>query len=75
MYMKFDIKYKDLKPMQVRDNYLRGKTWGKCWHCGAPTQFIEINYEAHLCSEECEQAKDEEINEACKRFSRDKRFD
>ena len=66
--MKYDIKYGDLKPLEVRDNILCSRTLGKCWNCGALTRFIEINYEAYLCSEECEWAKDEEVNKACNNF-------
>jgi len=28
-----------------------------CWHCGDETEWIDISFEAHLCSEECERAK------------------
>lgn len=64
--MKYNIKYADLKPLEVRDNILRGRVAKPCWHCGELTEFIEINYEAPLCSEECDWAKTEEINERCK---------
>jgi hypothetical protein len=30
---------------------------GPCWHCGKDTQWIEINFQAWLCSLECNQAK------------------
>lgn len=36
-----------------------------CWHCGRPTQWVELNFEAHLCSEECVDAKWKEYFEAC----------
>ena len=28
-----------------------------CWHCEHPTRWCEVNFEAHLCSEECNDAK------------------
>lgn len=24
-----------------------------CWMCGTPTPYIEVNFEAYTCSEEC----------------------
>lgn len=69
--MKYDIKYAGLKPLEVRDNYLWSHTVGKCWCCGAPTHCIEINYEAYICSEECEWEIDKEINERCKEIPDD----
>ena len=73
--MKYNIKYHDLKPLEVRDNILRGRIARPCWCCGEPTEFVEINYEAPLCSEECEWAIDKVINEKCKEiFSDDDSF-
>ena len=66
--MKYNIKYGHLKPLEVQDNILRGAHAGPCWHCGEMTEFIEINYEAYLCSDECEWAKDEEMNKACNNY-------
>lgn len=28
-----------------------------CWHCGESTLWIDLSFEARLCSEECEDAK------------------
>jgi len=36
---------------------------GICWHCGDETEWIDISFEAHLCSEECERAKWKEYAE------------
>ena len=53
--MKFTEKYKDVPVMELGDNtYLRSPTEHQCCVCGSPTPFIEINYEAPFCSEECE---------------------
>lgn len=37
---------------------------GKCWHCGKQTHWVDINFEAHLCSPSCEDAKWDEYNQA-----------
>lgn len=34
---------------------------GRCEECGCPCDFIEINYEAYFCSEECERAFESRI--------------
>jgi hypothetical protein len=36
-----------------------------CWHCKELTNWIDICFEAHLCSEECSNAKWKEYMEAC----------
>lgn len=35
-----------------------------CWHCGKTTEWVEINFEAYLCSDECLSAKIDEYLEA-----------
>ena len=35
-----------------------------CWNCGELTSWIDINFEAHLCSEECEREKWAEYEKA-----------
>jgi len=42
---------------------IRGKP-GPCWHCGEETEWIDIDFEAHLCSDECLSAKIDEYLEA-----------
>ena len=32
-----------------------------CWQCGEMTLWIDLSFEAHLCSEECEDEKWEEF--------------
>lgn len=64
--MKFEDKYPDAEYLSIYDGcMLKGDEQLPCWHCGTPTSFIEINYEAHICSEECLHQIDDEINERC----------
>jgi len=60
--MKFNDKYRDTKPGEFSYDgyYLRGDG-GRCEECGCPCDFIEINYEAYFCSEECERAFESRI--------------
>jgi hypothetical protein len=39
---------------------LKGGSPRPCWHCNRSTWFLEINFEAALCSPDCVKAKDEE---------------
>lgn len=59
--MKFDEKYPDAI---VTEEFLfegsaifKAPTAYPCWHCGELTAWVDINFEANLCSEECERAK------------------
>lgn len=47
---------------------IKCKTAGPCWHCGRETQWVEFNFEAHLCSPECVDAKWNEFIEANRRL-------
>jgi hypothetical protein len=38
-----------------------------CWNCGNFTNWIDISFEAYLCSEECERQKWKEFEEAYNR--------
>lgn len=61
--MKFDKKYKNIPVMELGDDtYLRTKRKYACCVCGQPTHFVEINYEAPFCSEECERAFTDSID-------------
>lgn len=65
--MKFDVKYPDMTPISdVRGTVMKGKELLPCCVCGAPTAFVDICYEARICSEECMSAMDAEMTEACK---------
>jgi len=37
------------------DNYFEADKEGVCVVCGKPTNRVEMNYEAYICSDECEQ--------------------
>ena len=52
--MKFIDKYPAMKPIVEEHNgIMRGRDMAKCYICHQPTEFIEINYEAYVCSDEC----------------------
>ena len=59
---KFSTLYKGVKPGdRPAKNLLRCRGSGSCFHCGAKTCFVETNYQAWFCSEECVSAV---VNEA-----------
>jgi endogenous inhibitor of DNA gyrase (YacG/DUF329 family) len=41
-----------------------------CWHCGDLTQWVDLDFEAPLCSEECLTAKVHEWAEAYREADR-----
>lgn len=44
-----------------------------CWHCGQPTRFLEVNFEAPLCPGACTEAKEAEYWQALSEgYHRDK---
>lgn len=51
--MLYDEKYKGMKPVEEARNIIYGHKERPCIICGRMTRYIEINYEAHFCSEEC----------------------
>lgn len=55
--MKFSDKYPDIKPGEIisagPDFILRSKTPDNCWNCTAQTEWIDVCFEAHVCSDEC----------------------
>lgn len=53
--MIYAEKYPNAKPKDyLDDDMLIVGTSGPCAVCGRETQFIDICWEAHICSEECE---------------------
>ena len=47
--MKYIDKFPDMKPIfDECEGVIRGGDMKPCAVCGRPTEFIEINYEAHL---------------------------
>ena len=59
--MKYHDRYPNMKPLEDEcDNIMRGVIAGPCTWCGKPTHYIEINYEAWFCSEECLKAAEDD---------------
>lgn len=60
--MKFSEKYPNAKPGQeVETGVLYGSQSDNCANCGWLTNFVELNYQAHFCSDECIEAFDNEV--------------
>lgn len=69
--MKFIDRYPTMKPIIEEHNcIIRGCSMDKCCICHQPTEFIEINYEAYICSDECLNKMDNFYFEALKRAER-----
>lgn len=67
--MKYIDKFPDMEPIfDEREGMIRGGDMKPCIVCGCPTEFIEINYEARLCSEECMAEMDRCANEEFKYY-------
>lgn len=67
--MKFDIKYPGMVPIHDQspppEFIIRGRTSEPCHMCGELTEYIEANYEAYFCSEECVKEMDDRYFAAC----------
>lgn len=51
----------DLTEINYKGTYLfKSPIIGNCWNCRDLTYWVDIDFEAYLCSEECEDAKREE---------------
>lgn len=60
--MKYDVKYPNAKPLEMVDaTIMCGKKADSCAHCGMLTKFIDIDFDTHICSEECEEAITDEF--------------
>lgn len=66
--MKFADKYPSVKPIEWEgvEGIIRGRVAEPCWHCKEPTEFVDIDFQAHLCSDECQKAKWDEYCAAYK---------
>jgi len=52
--MKFHKLYPDAIDLQeVQPGLMYSDTIGECWNCKAFTHFVDIDFMAYLCSEEC----------------------
>lgn len=49
----------------VGTDVVRVSVTAPCWHCLRPTAWAELNFQAHLCSPECADAKWQEYLAAC----------
>ena len=54
--------------MQNNENFIIAKEYKPCWICGKLTNKIEINYEAYICSSECEKIADKRYWDVLKRM-------
>lgn len=54
--------------MQNKENFIIAKEYKPCWICGRPTNKIEINYEAYICSCKCEKIADKRYWDALKKM-------
>ena len=66
--MEYTKKYLNAKPLEICGDgiLLKGETEGPCAVCGRMTPFVDVCYEAHICSDECMQRIDKEMTEACR---------
>lgn len=66
--MEYTKKYPTAKPLEICGDgiLLKGETEGPCTICGRLTPFVDVCYEAHICSEECMRQMDKEMTEACR---------
>ena len=64
--MKFSEKYPNMRPIvdEAPNGIIRVHEKQPCWNCGELTEYIDINFEAYLCSEECQAQKDSEYIDA-----------
>ena len=56
------------------DNYIFSEEEKPCVVCGKLTKRIEINYEARICSEDCEKILDEEAEKRIKELLTDRKL-
>lgn len=62
---KYTELYPDMKPIEDERNCIcRGNVKHPCCICGDETEYFELNYEAHVCSEECLKELDEQYDKA-----------
>lgn len=63
--MIYEEKYPNAKPKdRLYDDVLLVGTPGPCAVCGKETRFIDICWEAHICSDECEKELCDEFMQA-----------
>lgn len=52
------------------DGVMKGPECRECWNCGTLTYYVDLNFEAHLCSEGCRDVKWESYFRAIRAFRR-----
>ena len=68
--MKYADQYPNAEPLEmVSMSIMRGRKCDNCCHCGRLTNFIDIDFEAYVCSEECDEALTNEWMAAIARTS------
>jgi len=69
--MTFDERYPDaelwFQPGDDMNEVMKCPEAKPCWQCGTPTRFVELNFEAHVCSEACNDAAWRDYFEACRK--------
>ena len=56
----FNEKFPEAAPQSIHGNMLKAADEASCTWCKKPTTWIEVNYEARVCSEECVKAMDDD---------------
>lgn len=63
--MKFIEKFPWITPIfEERENMIRVNRASPCYICGCQCDYVEVNYEAYFCSEECVAEMDRRYEEA-----------
>lgn len=64
--MKYDLMLPNMHNLQVCGCMMYSKYTGPCHVCGAPTHYIEINYDGWFCSSECLRIFEEPLKQEVK---------
>lgn len=65
--MKFKDKYPHMKPIvdEAPNGVIRGYDALPCAICNEDTEYVDINFECHICSDECQEKMDRDYIDAC----------
>lgn len=64
--MKYDEKFPCAEYLdEVQGGMFKGDGKRPCFICGTLTEFVDMDYQAHLCSEECSTELDQRALKAC----------
>lgn len=47
-------------------NYFKASECKQCFICKCPTPWVEVNFQGHLCSEECDNQAWKDFRQACR---------